>query len=177
MFEHRRGSILHVSAPPDSALTSKLTSMEQTLRVSCAQNLGLSLVFVAGLMKVSICLPPKYGPKWTRVNTWGVCSFLPFDLVPWPLAFLTVSQTLEAYTAPSMKTKRVPFATGWGAASLFLGSALASPMLTLGNSSSSLPARSCSYFAERTWAASKHNSFRQSSPAAPGSLESSMNRG
>lgn len=96
--------------------------------------IGLLLVIFGGILEGSFSLPLKYTPKWEWENTWGMCSLLALLLVPWPLAFLTVPNLAQVYSASSSKALLAAwiYGAGWGTGGIFFGLGLDALGLSVG---------------------------------------------
>ncbi|HYG99039.1 MAG TPA: L-rhamnose/proton symporter RhaT [Terriglobales bacterium] len=87
---------------------------------------GLSLLFVAGVMNASFTLPMKYTRRWAWENTWLVWTIFALWVLPPVVTFMTVPSLGSVYREAGLGlvlTVAV-FGAGWGIAQVLFGLAV-----------------------------------------------------
>jgi L-rhamnose-H+ transport protein len=84
---------------------------------------GLLLTLLAGMMNASFPLPMRYMRKWAWENIWTVWSVVALFLLPWCLAFLTVSHLGSVYRSSGVNALALSALFGllWGIAGFLFG--------------------------------------------------------
>jgi len=84
---------------------------------------GIMLILVAGIMGASFAVPMRYMQRWAWENIWTVWSVVALLIVPWALAFSTVSGLGTVYGEAGIKALCLTGTLGflWGIAGFLFG--------------------------------------------------------
>lgn len=83
--------------------------------------LGLLLMILAGAYEGLFSLGVTRTPKWRWENIWGLGSLIALVLVPWPVAYYTISCLKEVFqnTSHVLLLATFLFGVGWGLGGIF----------------------------------------------------------
>jgi L-rhamnose-H+ transport protein len=96
--------------------------------------LGLALAVFSGTLDGSMAFPMQFATRWRWENIWLVYSIFGMVLLPWLVAFVTLSNALKIYerTPSQALWAAFVFGAGWGIGSLLFGTGITLVGMSLG---------------------------------------------